>query len=163
MSAREEGAADSGDATKRRDFESQFARAFISLNRRGRFVELAGARETSRTDPRGVRRWSRYCTMIANLEHWFRGGVDLLSPDTLLTEDKRSDSLKKLGAPEECYAMSMTSEIDGRFLPLESAIRALSDGDNGTTLLICCPDRLAYYWHGEIFNVSAIIRKARRH
>ncbi len=59
-------------------------------------------------------------------------------PGTLLT------LLQKHGAPDTCYAISESREIDGRSLPLAEALETCVD-HGFPTILSCIPGRLAYF------------------
>jgi len=50
--------------------------------------------------------------------------------------------LHSRGAPETCYAMSM-SDIDGRILPLSEALE-VAVGFGMPSIISCCPGQLAY-------------------
>src|SRR5882724_5043538 len=53
--------------------------------------------------------------------------------------------LRRRGAPDACYVISATEEIDGKSLSLEEAIKAAEIGGWGT-IISCLPGRLAYYY-----------------
>ncbi|HUG90964.1 MAG TPA: hypothetical protein VML55_09030 [Planctomycetaceae bacterium] len=53
--------------------------------------------------------------------------------------------LRQRGAPEMCYVISCTSEIDGQRLALEEAIERMQAGGWGT-LISCIPGTLACYY-----------------
>ncbi|MEQ8763821.1 MAG: hypothetical protein RL885_07835 [Planctomycetota bacterium] len=145
------------------EYERQFARAFLDPRRRGRFLELVKARDgSSRATPKGRNRLRQYCSMLADLEHWLLDEVkqSALYTSALETDEIR-DRLVRLGSPEECQVLSISASLDNQRLSLEEALSRLSDGDNESTMLICCPDSLAFYWHGEIAGVSAILRSGR--
>lgn len=146
------------------EYERKFARAFLIPSKRDRFLRLASARGLpSRTNQAGLKHWAKYRQMLPNLEHDLLEEVTLSAQQTsTLTMEQVLDRLERLRAPDDCYAMSVSKTIDGRFLPLADAIHSLSDGDSHTALLICSPDSLAYYWHGEAAAVSAILRKGTK-
>ena len=52
--------------------------------------------------------------------------------------------LRRLGAPDSCYALSTDRDLDGRHLPLEEAMESIHGTQMGT-LLSCIPGQLAYY------------------
>jgi len=53
--------------------------------------------------------------------------------------------LKSHGAPETCYVVSCTADIDGRELPLTKAVEDAEFHGWGT-IISCIPGRLAYYY-----------------
>ena len=54
------------------------------------------------------------------------------------------DLLRKQGAPETCHAISARIEWDGKDLPLRGALDSVVGMDGGV-ILVCMPDRLAYF------------------
>jgi hypothetical protein len=53
-------------------------------------------------------------------------------------------ALQALGAPEHCYAIAASADLDGRLLPLREALdKVLGMGDG--VVLSCVPGKLAYY------------------
>ena len=52
--------------------------------------------------------------------------------------------LRRKGAPDHCHAISEDIRIDGKTLPLAEALQSII-GYGMATVLICIPDRLAYY------------------
>ncbi|MGH8543048.1 MAG: hypothetical protein ACREX3_05320 [Gammaproteobacteria bacterium] len=60
-------------------------------------------------------------------------------------------NLCRRGAVDECYVISVQSELDGETKPLEEAIREVFAFMEGT--IVCCvPGRLAYYEGGTPKN-----------
>ena len=53
-----------------------------------------------------------------------------------------AESLKKLGAPNECWVFG--NRLDGRQMPLEEALDELIGGRSGT-IASCIPGKLAYF------------------
>jgi hypothetical protein len=53
--------------------------------------------------------------------------------------------LRALGAPETCYVISDSPDLDGRELPISQAVMEVEQHGWGT--LVCClPGRLAYFY-----------------
>ena len=145
------------------EYESRFAKAFIARNKRDRFIRIACSRVNSRTpSPASMKRNAKYRQMLSNLQHWMRDDVKL---STLGASDIAAEGLLErlvlLSAPRECYVMSLSRTVDGQFLPLSEAVQGLLQGDGQSTLLICYPDSLACFWHGEVQAASAILRMTR--
>jgi hypothetical protein len=65
--------------------------------------------------------------------------------------------LHELGAPTVCYVMSEDSEIDGRIIPVEDAIRLTIEAAAGS-LISCLPGRLGCFV-GEEPNAAWILRR----
>lgn len=53
--------------------------------------------------------------------------------------------LREHGAPESCYVISCTNDIDGHEMKLADAVLQAEAGGWGT-LIGCIPGRLAYYY-----------------
>jgi len=53
-------------------------------------------------------------------------------------------TLKALGAPEHCYAIAASADLDGRLLPLREALESVLGTGDGV-VLSCVPGKLAYY------------------
>jgi len=52
--------------------------------------------------------------------------------------------LRKLGAPEQCHAISTISDLDGHQWPLRETLDGVLGMGNGI-VLSCIPGKLAYY------------------
>ena len=65
--------------------------------------------------------------------------------------------LHELGAPRVCYVMSEDSEIDGRFIPVEDAIRLTVEADAGS-LISCLPGLLGSFVGEEPKNAWILRR-----
>lgn len=147
------------DSERRSTIERAFATAFLRSEKRGRFVELAGARPVSaELNPRTISKRRKYANMLANLEHWFveedsGGSVDAEEFATALRKLARRCSV------EQCYVMAMSPEHDGAFLSIDQAVELLTAGDDETALLILDPIRAACYWHGEVQDVSRVLER----
>lgn len=65
--------------------------------------------------------------------------------------------LKQNGAPEKCYVISESPNIDGKEMPLREAIEEVLGYGLGS-LLSCIPGSLVYY-EGEMPNDRYILKK----
>ena len=113
--------------------EERFLSTFIDKSKRARLAELLA-------NPKRRRE------VTSALAH-FRD----LDPRWLITlpSDQQSPAsierlLRAKGAPESCYIISESSELDGKHLPLRSALDNIVGGGMGT-LLSCIPDRLGFF------------------
>lgn len=77
-------------------------------------------------------------------------------PSSLQKADRIAASLLELGAPNECYVIAQR-DLDHHRLLLRETLEATVGFGYGT-ILICIPDRLAYY-EGEEPNERYILRK----
>ena len=157
-----ESGASKGDGRRElgKEYERRFAKGFIARNKRDRFIRIASHGVRSRTpSPARLKRVTKYRQMLSNLRHWFDDRVELisLSKSEFATEELL-ERLARLKAPRECYSMSLSRTLDGQWFPLAQAVEGLSQGDNQSTLLICRPESLAFFWHGEVQSASAILR-----
>lgn len=155
------------DLRRARDCEERFAAAFLSAGTRAQFLPIAFDSEVAwgagRRSPKAVKRWSKYRSMLVNLEHSLIAENQTAHPFTARPGAELLEALKERGAPADCYRMSTKQGTDGRFVQLADAVEGLTIGDNETTLLICCPESHACSWHGEIVDASALfIRRSTR-
>ena len=66
--------------------------------------------------------------------------------------------LRRRGAPELCHLISDVQELDGREMPLQSAIEQTEAAVWGT-LIGCIPGQLAYYY-GEVGEQRLVLERA---
>lgn len=64
--------------------------------------------------------------------------------------------LRARGAPDTCYVVSYSDELDGREIPLCEAVTAIHGW--GSALLSCIPGRLAYF-EGEMPDSRCILQR----
>ena len=71
--------------------------------------------------------------------------------DVLEDADRRPEALERnlrgRGAPDRCYVLSTSLELDAQWLPLDAALQTVI-GDDCESVLVCLPGRLVHY-HGE--------------
>lgn len=147
-------------SARRKDYEERFAKSFLLPEKRGRFVRIAADRELlPKLNRKTAKRRSKFTTILHNLEHWVALGKEDAKwcPSEPGVELLRC--LLDLGAPKECYVLSADRAWDGRFGFLEEVVRDFSDRSVGTSLVICLPKSLAYYYNEEMADLSAILRK----
>jgi hypothetical protein len=65
--------------------------------------------------------------------------------------------LKQNGAPERCYVISESPDIDGKEMPLSEALEEVLGYGMGS-LLSCIPGKLVYY-EGEMLSDRYILKK----
>ena len=115
---------------------------FLEPSSRGRFrhaLTSAGAR-------------SKFTARLAHFAH-----LDQRFATKVIDKSLVAAKLHKLGAPRVCYVMSEDSEIDGRFIPVEDAIRLTVEADAGS-LISCLPGLLGSFV-GEEPNAAWILRR----
>ena len=117
------------------DVEAEFARAFIRREKRERYLSFIA-------NPRR-RAWilDRLAhSLVVDLDPRFMSRVPSgsQSPWTIAA------LLESRGAPDLCHAVSEDRDLDGRRLDLDEALLAIG-GHRAPTVLICVPDRLAFY------------------
>ncbi len=111
--------------------EFAFARHFIDPHKRNRYEMLLGSR-------RGRAK------LMSGLCHM--GDMDLRFTYQVPNDWTREfifDQLKCRGAPAVAYLMSAESDLDGRELPLDEALKRVCGAMNGT-LVSCLPGLLAF-------------------
>jgi len=110
--------------------EEATVRAFIAPARRRRYLEFLAS-------PKRRRRFLDRLNHCRDIDERFatsiRSNVDVAA------------LLRQRGAPETCYVISDTSEIDGQRLGPEEAIERSGSALWGT-LISCIPGKLAYYY-----------------
>jgi hypothetical protein len=67
------------------------------------------------------------------------------------------DALRARGAPDRCYVMSASSDLDGRTAELRSALEEIVGHASGT-FVSCLPGRLAYF-EGEEPNERYLLER----
>src|SRR5262245_2947433 len=67
--------------------------------------------------------------------------------------------LRRRGATDECYVMSVAEELDGVSRPIEDVIQEVFESVEGT-IVSCLPGTLAYY-EGEAPNNRFILHRQR--
>lgn len=126
--------------------EETFIRSFIASHRRPRWLQLLASvkrrneilnrlNHCAEFDPRYVR--------------WLASNADAVG------------LLKSRGAPDTCRVLSYASVLDGREMPLNEAVGSLFENCWGT-VLICIPDRLAFYYD-EGGERRALLERAHAH
>ena len=147
-------------AASQRDYEERFARSFILPERRDRFISLAADRQLPpKLDRKSMKRRGKFRSMLAGLEHWLALGQENVEYRASEPGEELLTALSGLGAPEDCYVLSESRAWDGRFGSLEEVIRVLPDEEVGSSLVVCLPESLAYYYHGEMADLSGILSK----
>ena len=115
------------------EHERQFVRVFVAANQKRRFLSLLA---NARGREKFVRKFlahncqldARYCTRVRS-----GAGASCVV-----------NSLQELGAPNECFVISVRAEFDGRTMPLDEALESLYACGMGT-IISCIPGRLGYY------------------
>lgn len=112
------------------EIEEAIIRAFITPPRRKRWLEsLASAKRRAR--------------MLDRLNHC--RDLDERYATLLPSNTDVVALLRSRGAPDACYVLSCTKEIDGQTLPLDEAVWAAEMGGWGT-ILSCIVGQLGYYY-----------------
>ena len=115
---------------------------FLEASSRGRFRHaLTSARARS-----------KFRAKLAHFAHLDQRFATKVSDKSLVAA-----RLHELGAPRVCYVMSEDSEIDGRFIPVDDAIRLAVEADAGS-LISCLPGRLGCFV-GEELKAAWILRR----
>jgi hypothetical protein len=122
--------------------EIAFIDAFIVSEKRDRLKELLS---------KGKRRMK----MLQDLAHFHHFDHRWYKPVTH-TENLES-VLRQKGAPSICHVISEDAGIDGKTLALSEALNSIVGHGMGT-ILICIPDKLAYY-EGEGPSSRGILEK----
>jgi hypothetical protein len=65
--------------------------------------------------------------------------------------DDIAELLKQHGAGKQCYAISFNEDIDGKDLPLLTALEH-AVGYGFPSLIVCIPDKLAYFEAEQVYG-----------
>jgi hypothetical protein len=115
------------------------------------FVEPA-SRHRMRHALKSDRARSKFNRQLAHFPH-----LDLRFAIRTGDKARLAGKLRKLGAPDLCYVMSESQDIDGRMATLEDAIRSTVEADGGS-LISCIPGKLCAYV-GENANSAWILQR----
>lgn len=113
--------------------EEMFARNFISLKKRDRYLSLLDT--------------SKGRSKIAHgLDHCEDIDGDCAKPVRIDQQNPNAIEkiLRQKGAPELCHVMSSNPEIDGKEMPLREALEKTIGMGMGA-LISCIPGKLAYF------------------
>ena len=113
--------------------EEAFVKAFISLHRQERFLEIIA-------NPK------KRAKLLTQLYHF-----NSLNPKFMVAIPSNQQSpsgvvklLMAKGAGPKCYVMSTNSRLDGKEVDLETALEETVGSQEGT-LISCVPGRLGYF------------------
>lgn len=126
--------------------ERSFIKSFVLPERRSRYLSLLSARG-------GRDKIRRKFAHFSDLDPRF----SLFIPPNVQKPDKITHALTLRGAPERCYVWSDSSSLDGSTACLLTALSSVVGYAPGT-ILLCIPDRLAYY-EGEEKNQRYILSR----
>jgi hypothetical protein len=115
------------------EHEESLVRAFILPQRRERYLEMIAK----------PKRRQVFAESLAHFKHLDMRFAVRIPPNQQHANDI-AKILKSKGAPATCCAFSEWSEIDGRVISLDEALKTIVGGGMGT-FLSCIPGRLAYF------------------
>ncbi|MBK8727592.1 MAG: hypothetical protein IPL96_16510 [Holophagaceae bacterium] len=115
------------------EHEAAFAKAFLTSEKRARFVQLLA-------DPK--RRKEILPSLDEDL-HYMPGFATVV-PGAQDFPEELEKLLTTKGAGPTCHLIAHGLKVDGRALPLREALRAVCMSEHGA-VLSCLPGRLAYY------------------
>ena len=129
-----------------RDHETELIRAFVVRRKQARYISLLDSQK-------GRQKFLRELDHFHDFEPAYvipiRGGRDSV--------DELVDELKRRGAQNECYVISVNPELDGTTRPLREVIASVHGRIEGT-LISCSPGRLGYY-EGEAPKNRVILQR----
>lgn len=137
--------------------ETAFIDSFVQSSLRRRFKEIFTKSSIRKSKNRKKRiKWAQ---LIIEFEHWVDNKCVNTVPLNELTQDRKIEYLKNRGAPELCYVISESKELDGKFLEIDYVLSYLSSNRTYGTILSCIPGKLAYYEHVEHLGLTWILQK----
>ncbi|MEW4265237.1 hypothetical protein Q0N30_16230 [Priestia megaterium] len=75
--------------------------------------------------------------------------IEIPTPNSCASE--LANLLKKHGAGKQCYALSFNEDIDGKELPLLTALEH-AVGYGFPSLIVCIPNKLAYFEAEQVYG-----------
>lgn len=128
------------------DHEQEFVRAFIVKAKQSRYLsKLASAKH----------RREFLSRLDHNLDYDSRFSNQI--PRSEQTAAAVQATLQALGAPEHCYAIAASADLDGRLLSLREALESVLGMGKGV-VLSCVPGKLAYYESEEVNGRYILLR-----
>jgi hypothetical protein len=119
--------------TDGREHERQFVLSFIIRERQNRYLELL-EKPNRRTD---------ITDSLAHFKHLDMRYVVRIAPNQQHPPDILK-ILKEKAAPDRCWAISESDNLDGKEVDLSEALEMIVGYDMGT-ILSCVPGQLAYF------------------
>jgi hypothetical protein len=113
--------------------ETQLVRAFLLPQLQERYLELLSK----------PHRRKGITNQLAHFKHLDRRWADAI-PNNEQDVANILVLLKAKGAPDACYAVSEENALDGREIPLATALKTVVGSGRGA-FLSCLPGRLAYF------------------
>jgi hypothetical protein len=132
------------------EHEESLIRAFVRPHRKTRLLELLKS-------AKGREKLRKGLAHFHDLDPRF---AHLVPPSKHRARDIET-SLRAKGAPENCHILSESAELDGREMPLGSALAEVVGGGMGT-FVSCIPGRLGYF-ESEEAGERYILERAVQH
>jgi superfamily II DNA or RNA helicase len=115
------------------DHEREFVKAFVPRERRERWLELLA----------NPKQRQKITLQLAHNAVFRSDRIVAIEPRQQHAKPL-SELLTRKGAPELCYVISESEELDGREMLLVDALKAIVGYGMGS-IVSCIPGRLAYY------------------
>ncbi len=148
--------------TKRKKYEANSARSFLIPEERERFIRAtANRRLPPKLDQKSIKRRAKFRTMLSGLEYSLARDNESIKHYPAVPGAKLLKQLLDLGTPRVCYVLSLSPNWDGQFKSLKEFVPELSEESTGTSLIICIPESIAFYYHGEISDLSTILYRTK--
>ena len=149
-------------STQRKKYEANFARSFLIPEERERFIRVTANRKLPpKPNQNSTKRRAKFRTMLSGLKYLLARDNESIKHYPAVPGAKLLKQLLDLGAPRVCYVLSLSPNWDGQFRSLEKFVPELSEESTGTSLIICIPESLAFYYHGEISDLSTILYRTK--
>ncbi len=112
--------------------ETEFIRTFVVKKKQERYLYL-------------VQSWKRRDRFLRELFHFrdFDPACEVPLSGSADTADGLITELRKRGAKNDCYLISVRPDLDCTTMPLTNAIHTATSAK--ATIVVCVPGRLAYY------------------
>jgi hypothetical protein len=125
--------------------ELEFAASFVAPEKKERWRELLDSK-------RGRAKLLQSLPHNPDFDQRFSKPVAALS-----SADALADLLRSKGSPDLVHIISESAALDGSELPLRAAVSKVFAGSMGS-VIICIPDRLAWY-EAEIHRESLLLER----
>jgi hypothetical protein len=130
------------------EHEEAFIRAFITPNKRTRYLEKLGSPKTR------AKFIAEHLYHLRDLDQRFAQRID---PHLGAKAARIDELLRDHGAPARCYLISTMIDLDGREGDLSEVLQKVVGSFEGT-FISCIPGHLAYY-EGEYENDRYLCRR----
>ncbi len=137
--------------------ETAFIGSFVKSGLKVRFKEVFTKEKCRKSKNR--KKHLKWAQLLIEFEHWVDNSCVNALPLSEQTQKRKKGYLTKMGALELCYVISEAKELDGKIMPIDSALSYLMTTPTYGTILSCIPGKLAYYEHVERSSLTWVLKR----